>query len=347
MKKWIIGLIVAGVVLGGGSTLAFTQVQAQSTNTPTATSNQTPQSSTTATGLTDTQKQQLKDLAQKQQDRTKALTGTLTQAIQQLKDALVTDPTDQAKLSQAQSQIISLMDQVAQSRTDYALQAKEIVGPDMIGKLGPLGGKQGRPGCNGQLNDRLNQLQGRVNQLEQRMNKLDGQTITPSDMPRTEQFGGPLGTPPDMPNIAPNLSNLKDKLGLTNLTDAQLSRLSDLYTSTASTVKGLEQQMRTAEQDLQHAILANPTDQAKLNQVQSTLSALRSQILQTAINAALQAKQIVGSDNFSKIVNLFSHFGFGFGMEMNRPFGFDEGNAPGPERGHGKGFFFGQGKNSF
>jgi Spy/CpxP family protein refolding chaperone len=352
MKKLIVGLIVAAVFLGGGLTLAFTQVQAQNTNTPTATDNQlaTPNSpasqpgTTTALALTDTQKQQLQDLAQKQQDSAKALQDQSMTAVQQLKDALVANPTDQAKLSQAQSQILSFQDQLAKAQTDFALQVKGIVGPDQFGNLGrfgSLGGVEGMPGpggrgdrMDGQMNERMNQMEDRISQLEQRLGQLDGKTPTTPAMlqGRLDDGTRTATTPPD--ERIPDLSNWKDQLGLTGLSDAQLTQLNDLRTSTASSVKGLRDQMQTAEKDLQAAILANPTDQAKLDQDQSTISSLRSQILQAEINAALKAKEILGADNFAKVVDMFTNFGpgfgkgSGFGMDFGLGFGMGMKNGP-------------------
>src|SRR5450756_532203 len=63
--------------------------------------------------------------------------------------------------------------------------------------------------------------------------------------------------------------------------------------------------MQTAEKDLRDAIQADPTDIAKLQTAQTTLSNLRAPQLQAQVNIALQAKQIVGPDIFAKAVDQF------------------------------------------
>ena len=326
MKKWIIGLIVVGLIVGGGLTLALTKVQAQTTDTSTTAASQTPQPTGTKSTLTDTQKQQLQDLAQSQQDSDKALQDQLQTARQQLKDALVANPTDTTKLQEAQSQILSLEDQLAKNCTDLALKAKEITGGAAFGPMGP--NMKGLEGCGDRMDSRMDQMGMRMNRmgerldrLEGRLNALDGtQTGTvperpaPPDFPKMED-GTKTGTMPQRPDkgMGPDLSNLKDELGVT---DAQITQLNDLRTSTASSMQQLRDQMQNAEKDLRDSIQANPTDTAKLQTAQTTLSTLRAQQLQAQVNVALQAKQIVGPDIFAKAVDQFERL-----IDFIAPFG--------------------------
>ncbi|MCX5973130.1 MAG: periplasmic heavy metal sensor [Coprothermobacterota bacterium] len=299
MKKWILALIVAGLLLGGGLTWALLPAQAADTPTttnPTTTANPTSQPDIPA--LTDAQKQQLQDLDKSRQDSEKALQDQLQQALQQLKDALVANPTDTTKLQQAQATILSLEDQLATSRTDFALKAKEITGGAALGPMGP--DMEGPKGCGDRMGERRDRLEGRLN-------SQDGtQTGTVPERPALPDFpkmkdGATTGTMPQrLPD--PDLSNLKDELGVT---DAQITQLQDLRTSTASAMQQLRDQMQTAEKDLRDAIQADPTDTAKLQTAQTTLSNLRAQQLQSQVNIALQAKQIVGPDIFAKAVDQF------------------------------------------
>ncbi|MCX5975921.1 MAG: periplasmic heavy metal sensor [Coprothermobacterota bacterium] len=326
MKKLIIGLIVVGLIVGGGLTLALTKVQAQSTDTPTTTANQTPQPTSPASALTDAQRQQLQDLATSRQDSDKALQDQLQTARQQLKEALVANPTDTAKLQEAQSQILSLEDQLAASNTDFALKAKEITGGAALGPMGP--GMKGSEGCGDRMDQmgmRMDRMGERIDRLEGRLDALDGtQTGTlpqrpePPDFPKMED-GTTTGTMPQRPDkgMGPDLSNLKAELGIT---DAQITQLKDLRTSTASSMQQLRDQMQTAEKDLRDAIQANPTDTAKLQTAQTTLSTLRAEQLQAQVNVALQAKQIVGPeifakavDQFGRLIDFFAPFGRGMG----------------------------------
>jgi Spy/CpxP family protein refolding chaperone len=313
MKKWIIGLIVVGLIIGGGFTLALTKVQAQTSDTASTAVSQTPQLTGTNSKLTDTQKQQLQDLAKSQQESNKALQDQLQTARQQLKDALVANPTDTAKLQQAQSQILSLEDQLATSRTDFALKAKEITGGAAFGPMGP--GMGGPEGCGDRLDRRMDQMGMRMDRMGERLDRLEerlnmqDQTETDTEM---EQPPFEMGQRPDK-GMAPDLFNLKDELGIT---DAQVTQLKDLRTSTASSMQQLRNQMQTAEKDLRDAIQADPTDTAKLQTAQTTLSNLRAQQLQAQINVALQVKQIVGPDIFAKAVDQFGRF-----IDFFAPFG--------------------------
>ncbi len=332
MKKLIIGLLVVGLIAGGGLTLALTKVQAQSADTPSTTASQTlqPPDSNIASALTDTQKQQLEDLAASQEDSNKALQNQLQTARQQLIEALAANPTDTAKLQAAQSQILSLEDQLAASRTDFALKAKEITGGAAFGPMDR--GMKGPEGCGDRLDNRMDQMGmrmarmgDRLNRLEERLNAQDGtqtgtvpQHLRPPDFPKMEDGTTP-GTMPQRPDkgMAPDLSNLKDELGIT---DAQIIQLKDLRTSTASSMQQLRDQMQTAEKDLRDAIQADPTDTAKLQTAQTTLGNLRAQQLQAQINVALQAKQIVGPeifakamDQFGRLIDFFAPFGRGMG----------------------------------
>ena len=258
MKKWILALIVAGLLLGGGLTWALLPAQAQTTDSSTTTDSPTTTANPTSRpenpALTDAQKQQLQD---QEQDSATALSTQLKDAVQQLKDALLANPTNTAKLQQAQATILSLEDQLATSRTDFALKAKEITGGAALGPMG-TGTEMGQPPF----------------QMGQRPDK----------------------------GMGPDLSKLKDELGVT---DAQITQLKDLRTSTASAMQQLRDQMQTAEKDLRDAIQADPTDTAKLQTAQTTLSNLRAQQLQSQVNIALQAKQIVGPDIFAKAVDQF------------------------------------------
>jgi Spy/CpxP family protein refolding chaperone len=290
MKKWILALIVAGLLLGGGLTWALLPAQVQATDSSTATPNPTTTATPTTPpdipALTDSQKQQLQDLEKSRQESEKALQDQLQTARQQLKDALLANPTDTAKLQQAQATILSLEDQLAASRTDFALQAKEITGS---AALGPIGlDKEGLSGCGDRMGERQGRLEGRLNP------QAGTQTGT-----ATERLA-----PPDFPQRFPDrdLSNLKDKLGIT---DAQITQLEDLRTSTTSPMQQLRDQMQTAEKDLRDAIQADPTDTTKLGTAQTTLSNLRARQLQAQVNMALQAKQIVGQDLFAKAVDQF------------------------------------------
>ncbi|MEI6308931.1 MAG: periplasmic heavy metal sensor [bacterium] len=317
MKKLIIGLIVVGLIVGGGLTLALTKVQAQSADTSTTTANQTPQPTGPASALTNTQRQQLQDLDKSRQDSDKALQDQLQTARQQLKDALVANPTDTAKLQEAQSQILSLEDQLAASRTDFALKAKAITGGAAFGPMGP--NMEGPEGCGNRMDCRMDQMGmrmdrmgERIDRLEERLNMKD-QTETETEM---EQPPFEMGQHPDK-GMGPDLSNLKAELGIT---DAQITQLKDLRTSTASSMQQLRDQMQTAEKDLRDAIQANPTDTAKLQTAQTTLSTLRAEQLQAQVNVALQAKQIVGPeifakavDQFGRLIDFFAPFGRGMG----------------------------------
>ncbi|MEI6310379.1 MAG: periplasmic heavy metal sensor [bacterium] len=329
MKKLIIGLLVVGLIAGGGLTLALTKVQAQSADTPSTTASQTlqPPDSNIASALTDTQKQQLEALATSQEDSNKALQDQLQTARQQLIEALAANPTDTAKLQTAQSQILSLEDQLAASRTDFALKAKEIAGGAAFGPMDR--GMKGPQGCGDRLDKRMDQMGmrmdrmgDRLDRLEERLNAQDGtQTGTVPQHPGFPKMedGTTPGTMPQRPDqgMAPDLSNLKDELGIT---DAQITQLKDLRTSTASSMQQLRDQMQTAEKDLRDAIQADPTDTAKLQSAQTTLSNLRAQQLQAQINVALQAKQIVGPeifakamDQFGRLIDFFAPFGRGMG----------------------------------
>ena len=299
MKKWILALIVAGLLLGGGLTWALLPALAADTPTttnPTTTANPTSQPDIPA--LTDAQKQQLQDLDKSRQDSEKALQDQLQQALQQLKDALVANPTDTTKLQQAQATILSLEDQLATSRTDFALKAKEITGGAALGPMGP--DMEGLKGCGDRMGERRDRLEGRLNSQDGTQTGTVPERPAPPDFPKMKD-GTTTGTmsqrPPD-----PDLSNLKDELGVT---DAQITQLQDLRTSTASAMQQLRDQMRTAEKDLRDAIQADPTDTAKLQTAQTTLSNLRAQQLQSQVNIALQAKQIVGPDIFAKAVDQF------------------------------------------
>ncbi|MCX5970740.1 MAG: periplasmic heavy metal sensor, partial [Coprothermobacterota bacterium] len=232
---------------------------------------------------------------------------------QQLKDALVANPTDTAKLQEAQSQILSLEDQLATSRTDLALKAKEITGGAAFGPMDP--NMEGPKGCGDrmdrrmdQMGIRMNRMGERIDRLEERLNMKD-QTGTGTEMERPPFE---MGQRPDK-GMDPDLSNLKDKLGIT---DAQITQLKDLRTSTASPMQQLRDQMQTAEKDLRDAIQANPTDTAKLQTAQTTLSNLRAQQLQAQVNVALQAKQIVGPEIFAKAVDQFGRL-----IDFIAPFG--------------------------
>jgi Spy/CpxP family protein refolding chaperone len=302
MKKWILALIVAGLLLTGGLTWALLPAQAQTTDSSTTTDSPTTTANPTSRpenpALTDAQKQQLQDLRQQEQDSTQALSTQLKDAAQQLKDALLANPTDTAKLQQAQATILSLEDQLATSRTDFALKAKEITGGAALGPMGP--DMEGPKGCGDRMGERLDRLEGRLNAQDGTQTGTVPERPAPPDFPKMKD-GTTTGTMPQRPPD-PDLSNLKDELGVT---DAQITQLKDLRTSTASAMQQLRDQMQTAEKDLRDAIQADPTNIAKLQTAQTTLSNLRAQQLQSQVNIALQAKQIVGPDIFAKAVDQF------------------------------------------
>jgi len=93
------------------------------------------------------------------------------------------------------------------------------------------------------------------------------------------------------------LSNLKEKLGLT---DDQVSQIQAALDSSSETVKNLQDQLKTAQQDLRDALLANPTDNLKLAQAQEKISSLEKQLLDNRVQTALKIKEIVGADKFSE-----------------------------------------------
>lgn len=277
MKKWIISLIVASLLLSGGFALATTQVRAESGETLTA--------SSTAAALSDAQKQQVKELLADQKADTKALTDQRKEAVRQLKEALLGNPTDTAKLEQAPSQILSLEGQLLQSRINLSLQIKDVVGADQLGRIERRLGLEGWVTA---LKGEVHPLQGQVKRLEQRVKQWVGRKVGALPLPL-----------------------LKQKLGLS---ETQVQQLKDLRTGTVSALKGLRQQLTAARKDLRQAILADTTDTAGLNQAQATIGTLRAQILQVEINAALEAKSIVGPEAFTKIARLFAFLKPGSGL---------------------------------
>lgn len=86
-------------------------------------------------GLTDDQISQIQTAIQSSQETIKALQDQLKTARQDLRDALVANPTDIVKLSQAQDKIASLEKQILENHVQTALKVKEIVGPEKFSQL--------------------------------------------------------------------------------------------------------------------------------------------------------------------------------------------------------------------
>lgn len=101
------------------------------------------------------------------------------------------------------------------------------------------------------------------------------------------------------------LSDLKERLGLT---DDQISQIQSAIQSSQQTVQTLQDQLKTARQNLKEAMVANPTDTAKLSQAQETIASLEKQILENRVQTALKVKEIVGADKFAQLDGCFPLF---------------------------------------
>jgi len=268
MKKWILALIVAGLLLTGGLTWALLPAQAQTTDSPTTTANPTSRPADNP-ALTDAQLQQLQDLRQQEQDSATALSTQLKDAAQQLKDALLANPTDTAKLQQTQATILSVESQLAQMRNNFLIQAQQIAGADAFQKMeGRVGRERKIQGLDRQI-DRLEQKQDRLERIQDHPGMID---------------------------------ELQQNLGLT---DDQLQQLKDLRASAQTKMEPIQAQMQTARVTLQQALQANPIDAAQVQQAQTQVDTLRGQILQAQVDEALQIKALVGAETFAKLMQTF------------------------------------------
>jgi Spy/CpxP family protein refolding chaperone len=89
------------------------------------------------------------------------------------------------------------------------------------------------------------------------------------------------------------------------LTDAQKQQLQDLRQQEQDSAQALSSQLKDAAQQLKDALLANPTDTAKLQQAQATIFSLESQLAKIRNNFLMQAQQIAGADAFQKMEGRF------------------------------------------
>lgn len=100
-------------------------------------------------------------------------------------------------------------------------------------------------------------------------------------------------------------SDLKERLGLT---EDQISQIQTAIQSSQETMKALQDQLKTARQDLRDAMVANPTDTVKLSQAQEKIVSLEKQVLENHVQTALKVKEIVGPEKFAQLDGCFPLF---------------------------------------
>ncbi len=148
------------------------------------------------------------------------------------------------------------------------------------------------------IDQRLTFIEKGVQELLQRV--PDSEKLPP-EMPPA--FGGPGHR--ERRGTGDQIDLFKKKFGLT---DDQVNQLKAIFEENQEPVKGLQESIKSAQEELKLALKSNPTDMNAVQQATEELASLEKDLLENMVQQILKIKEVVGPDIFQEIGRFWGPF---------------------------------------